>query len=256
MSHAHRYYENVYPTLDDTVIVQVKSVTDMGVYVSLLEYGDIEGMIPIDEMTHRRKKKAVRVGKVEVAVVRHLDEEKGYIDLSKKQVSIEEIVKCEQRWNEAKWVHRVVGHVASVSGKSLGELYHDVVWPLYRSHGNAYRAITEGNAPEPFLEATKVFLQQRERKIRADIDVICYRYDGIDSIKEALLAGLSVAKSDQSESVSIRLDATPSYMVTLSTNDIEKGIELVTRVCEKITRCIASLGGHAEVRTPAYCYES
>jgi translation initiation factor 2 alpha subunit (eIF-2alpha) len=38
-------YENKYPEADDLAVVQVKLVAEMGAYVSLLEYNNIEGMI-------------------------------------------------------------------------------------------------------------------------------------------------------------------------------------------------------------------
>jgi len=39
-----RMYEEKYPNVDDLVVVQVKQVTEMGAYVSLLEYDNIEGL--------------------------------------------------------------------------------------------------------------------------------------------------------------------------------------------------------------------
>ena len=38
-----RFYEQRYPTLEDTVMVNVRSIADMGAYVHLLEYNNIEG---------------------------------------------------------------------------------------------------------------------------------------------------------------------------------------------------------------------
>lgn len=38
-----RYYEQQYPDVEDIVVVQVKSIAEMGAYVSLLEYNDVEG---------------------------------------------------------------------------------------------------------------------------------------------------------------------------------------------------------------------
>jgi hypothetical protein len=38
-----RYYEQQYPEVEDIVVVQVKKIAEMGAYVSLLEYNDIEG---------------------------------------------------------------------------------------------------------------------------------------------------------------------------------------------------------------------
>lgn len=49
-----RMYSNQFPEVDDLVMVHVKSVAEMGAYVSLLEYNNIEGMILLSELSRRR----------------------------------------------------------------------------------------------------------------------------------------------------------------------------------------------------------
>lgn len=102
-----RYYENKFPEVDECVVVEVKSIEQMGAYVALKEYNNIEGMILLSELSRRRIRsinKIIRVGKLEVVVVLRVDKEKGYIDLSKRRVTEEDVMKCEQRYNKAKAV--------------------------------------------------------------------------------------------------------------------------------------------------------
>lgn len=117
-----RMYEKKYPDVDELVVVNVKSIAEMGAYVSLLEYNNIEGMILLSELSRRRIRsisKLIRVGRQEVVVVLRVDKEKGivlahllnqtnlltgYIDLSKRRVSPEEVVKCEEKYNKSKAV--------------------------------------------------------------------------------------------------------------------------------------------------------
>lgn len=73
-------------------------------------------------------------------MVIRVDKEKGYIDLSKRRVDPEDIVKCEERFNKAKAVHSVLRYVAEQAGRSLESLYETVGWPLYRKYGHAYDA--------------------------------------------------------------------------------------------------------------------
>jgi translation initiation factor 2 subunit 1 len=40
-----RYYNQKFPEIDDVVMVNVRSIAEMGAYVSLLEYDNIEGMV-------------------------------------------------------------------------------------------------------------------------------------------------------------------------------------------------------------------
>ncbi|TFK46767.1 hypothetical protein OE88DRAFT_1666977 [Heliocybe sulcata] len=111
-----RYYEQRYPEVDELVMVQVRQIAEMGAYVKLLEYDNIEGMILLSELSRRRIRsiqKLIRVGRNEVVVVLRVDKEKGYIDLSKRRVSPEDIVKCEERYMKSKTVASILRHVAS-----------------------------------------------------------------------------------------------------------------------------------------------
>jgi hypothetical protein len=64
----------------------------------------------------------------------------GYIDLSKRRVDPEDVVKCEERYNKAKAVHSVLTHVAKTHNMPVEELCKKVGWPLYRKFGHAYDA--------------------------------------------------------------------------------------------------------------------
>lgn len=57
-------YEAKFPEVDDVVMVQVKSIAEMGAYVSLLEYNNIEGMILLSELSRRRIRSITKLIKV------------------------------------------------------------------------------------------------------------------------------------------------------------------------------------------------
>ena len=67
-----RYYEQRYPEVDELVMVQVRQIAEMGAYVKLLEYDNIDGMILLSELSRRRIRsiqKLIRIGRNEVVVV-------------------------------------------------------------------------------------------------------------------------------------------------------------------------------------------
>lgn len=75
-----RFYKEKYPEVEDVVMVNVLSIAEMGAYVYLLEYNNIEGMILLSELSRRRIRsinKLIRVGKTEPVVVIRVDKEKG-----------------------------------------------------------------------------------------------------------------------------------------------------------------------------------
>eukprot|EP01084_Bolivina_argentea_P131246 231682_1 len=100
-----RTFAKEWPEVDDLVVVQVNSIVDMGAYCSLLEYNGIEGMILMSELSRRRIRsvnRLIRVGRQEIVAVLRVNKEKGYIDLSKKRVSPEEVLQVEAKWNKSK----------------------------------------------------------------------------------------------------------------------------------------------------------
>ena len=138
-----RFYESVYPAAEDLVIVKVNNVAEMGAYVSLLEYNNIEGMILLSELSRRRIRsinKLIRVGRTEVVVVLRVDREKGYIDLSKRRVSPEDIARMEEKYTKSRAVHSIMRHVSETAGVRLIELYERFGWDLYKRFGHAYDA--------------------------------------------------------------------------------------------------------------------
>jgi translation initiation factor 2 subunit 1 len=64
----------------------------------------------------------------------------GYIDLSKRRVSPEDIVKCEERYNKSKMVHSILRHVSEKTETPIEQLYESIGWPLNRKYGHAVDA--------------------------------------------------------------------------------------------------------------------
>lgn len=264
MSSSHcRFYENQYPEVDEVVMVNVQEIAEMGAYVKLLEYDNIEGMVLLSELSRRRIRsiqKLIRVGKNEVAVVLRVDKEKGYIDLSKRRVSAEDIVKCDERYNKSKAVHSILRHCAEKFNISLEELYLSIGWPLSRKYGHAYDAfkisITDPSVynditppTEQILEELKLYISRRLTpqaiKIRADVEVSCFSYEGIDAIKRALSEAESVS-NDQMQ-VKAKLVAAPLYVISCQALDKAQGVQLLNEAIEKIHKSIEASGGVCKV---------
>jgi translation initiation factor 2 subunit 1 len=258
-------YENKLPEVDDLVMVNVKSIAEnrLGAYVSLLEYNNVEGMILFSELSRRRIRsisKLIRVGRQEVVVVLRVDKEKGYIDLSKRRVSPEDVGKCEEKYNKSKAVHSIMRHVAELTKKSTEELYKSFGWPLYKKFGHAYEAFNlaindpsildvyniEPSVKEEVLKVIKRRLAPQACKLRADFEVTCFEYDGIDSIKAALLKGQNSAHSDIQ--IKIKLVAPPLFVMISTTHDKELGIQVLNEALEKIATEIKAAKGTLTIK--------
>lgn len=270
-------YEQQYPDVDDVVMVQVKSIAEMGAYVSLLEYNGIEGMILLSELSRRRIRsisKLIKVGRQECVMVVRVDKEKGYIDLSKRRVSPEDMSKCEDKYNKSKMVHSIMRHVAETTPALLEDLYTQFGWPLYKTYGHAFEAFkqlvqepesifstfrgADGELPAPLnnVDVREALLKNIQRrmtpqplKIRADIELTCFQYDGVLHIKEAMRAG---EKGGTEECpVKVKLVAPPLYVLTTQTLEKDLGIATLTEAIKLMTKSIEGAKGKLVVKEEA-----
>lgn len=307
-----RYYEKPLPDIDEVVMCQVRQIAEMGAYVKLLEYDNAEGMILLSELSRRRIRsiqKLIRVGRNEVVVVLRVDKEKGeftnaktqerttsgqgayrctferchegYIDLSKRRVSADDVIKCEERYNKSKAVQSILAHVAgklstgeTAAGSShiseageakLKELYEQVAWPLDKNFGHSYDAfklaVSEPEVvfgmPEIKDKVDSIVIKELQAniarrltpqpvKIRADVEVTCFGYEGIDAIKKALLK--AEALSNEMVPIKVKLVAPPLYVLVSHSTDKTGGIALLEQALKEIETEIKKEGGAVNVK--------
>lgn len=261
-----RMYENPYPEVNDLVMVTVKRIAEMGAYVSLNEYNGVEGMVLLSELSRRRIRsvqRLIRVGKTEVVVVLRVDKDKGYIDLSKRRVSPEEAEKFEERFNKSKTVHSILRHVAEKNDTELEELYKNVGWPLYRKFGHAFDAfkmilsepetvwgaLEQQPSDELKADITQSIVRRltpQKVKIRSDIEVACFDYEGIDAVKRALGAGESVSTNEIQ--IKAKLVAPPLYVLMTQCMEKAKGLELMNSAITKIEEVIKAANGQLVIK--------
>lgn len=275
-----RFYEERFPEVDDVVMVQVRSIAEMGAYVSLLEYGNIEGMILLSELSRRRIRsvqKLIKVGRQEPVMVLRVDREKGYIDLSKRRVSPEDLQKCEEKFAKSKLVHTIMRHVAETTGTDLEELYTQIGWPLYKLYGHAHDAfrqmitdeesdvifqrvkdecnngqdiaILTPDVKEGLLKNIRRRLTPQPIKIRADVEMTCFNYNGIEHIKTAMRAAQGC--STEENEIKMRLVAPPLYVLTTMTLNKNKGIALLNEAVEVCQKSIEGNKGQMRVKEAA-----
>ncbi|KAL3834815.1 hypothetical protein ACJIZ3_009551 [Penstemon smallii] len=278
-----RMYEAKYPEVDHAVMIQVKSMTESCAYVSLLEYNNIEGMILFSELSRRRIRsinKLIKVGRIEPVLVLRVNKEKGYVDLSKSRVSEEDILGCEERFNNSKLVHSIMRHVAEALKADLEDLYVHVGWPLYRKYGHAIEAfkvivsdpdsvlnsltrevkeigpdgqevikvvpaITE-EIKDALVKNIRRRMTPQPLKIRADVEMKCFQFDGVLHIKEAMRKAEAAGNKDCL--VKIKLVAPPAYVLNTLTLDKEQGIAILNKAIEACRKQIELHKGKLTVK--------
>ena len=83
-------------------------------------------------------------------------------------------------------------------------------------------------------------------KVRADVEVKCFAYAGIEAIRRALQAGEDV--STESVQIAVRLVAPPLYVMTTTSTDKNAAIEVMEKAVEAIGEVITKEGGDLTVK--------
>merc|ERR1712130_1084670 len=234
------------------------------------EYSNIEGMILLSELSRRRIRsinKLIRVGRTEPVVVIRVDKDKGYIDLSKRRVSKEDIERCTEKYSKAKAVNSIVRHVAEILGfktnEELEDLYKKTAWYFEtksKKQGTAYDYFKQSvsdptllndlgldeNMKAVLVENIQRKLTQQAVKIRADFECSCFTYEGIDAVKDALRAG--IAAGNPEIPIRINLIAPPVYVMTCSTPERSDGLALLNEGCKVVEEKIKAAGGNFAIQ--------
>ncbi|XP_041429352.1 eukaryotic translation initiation factor 2 subunit 1 isoform X1 [Xenopus laevis] len=261
-----RFYRKQRPIVDDVVMVKVLAIFEYGAYVMLLEYNGIKGMIYLKELSSKRIRSVKRILKLHRKVclkVIKVDQDTGYIYLSKRRVTPEQVKKCEDKYKKSKTIFRIMCQVATVLGNTedaeLESLCARTAWVFddkYNSPGyGAYAAFQHAVFDPSVLDG--LTLKEEERrvlidtincrlvppvlKMQADVEVACYRYEGIDAVKDALRAGLSC--STENMPIKINLIASPCYAISTTTQKREEGLFALNRAMQVIKEKIEEKKG-------------
>lgn len=264
-----RFYANEFPEIEDTVIVKVVKIAEMGAYVTLSEYDNKEGMILLSELSRRRIRsvnKLIRVGRSECVIVIRVDQDKGYIDLSKRRVYSKDLIQCEDRFARAKAINSILRHVAEQLGytksEELEELYDKTAWHFDRKmkkKAGAYdvftKALTDATVFDEceidqkvrgkLLDEIRKKLTPKALKIRSDIEVSCFSYEGVEAVKKALIAGKRFSTEEMP--IKINLIAAPLFVVTAQTMNREEGIDAVQKALDAIKTTVESHKGSFKI---------
>jgi len=265
-----RFYENEFPEVNEIVIVKIQELNDFCAFVHLLEYNR-PASIQFTEISNRRLRSTpsslLKIGKQDVMQVLRVDEEKGYIDLTKKNVDVKEVAECTKKYNKSKSVHSTLSNVIMNLEKqgnniSIEDLYSNLIWPIYRSDKYEHpleafdAALSDPNVLDEFgiesdvkqllLKDISHHFNRKQIKVQATVEVTCFAYEGIDAIIPSLLAGRKIG-TDKGTEVKITLISTPVYSLTTSARDTASGVALLQASIQAITEEITKRKGNCKV---------
>ncbi|KAH9385446.1 translation initiation factor 2 subunit 1 [Nematocida major] len=260
ISQAHRYYYEKCPKEGDVVIGRIKSFEDIGAYITLPEYNNIEGLIIYSELTKKRTRniqKLIKVGTLEGFLVLKVDKEKGYIDLSKKRAQYEDKVAAFERYYKGKISHNFMQSISVKCECPLDILYTKFGWAAESEFGSLYKCFREVLLGEHVLQKkmdrcefiTDSLLDEIEDlvkqkfvvpkiKVRADAETKCNRGNGVLVIK----AILTKIEREYPE-VDVSLISSPVFSFSIMSEDDETGGKILEDLLTKLEKRVVQEHG-------------
>jgi len=260
-----RFYENELPEVNEIVMCRIDSVGEHSAQVKLLEYGQQEASLPFTELSNRRLRQVpssiLKLGKNEVLSVLRVDTGKGYIDLTRKNITPEEVEACHQKYNKAKTVHSIMVRLAEMQHLNLPALYETIIWPMYKQEKDPLEVFKAAIGDAAVLkdipnltDEQRDFLHKEIRhrltpqdlKISATIELTCFTPEGIDAIIPALKAGRDV--STEQNKIQIHVLSSPLYTVHVMTKDKDQGIKAIQTAIDRIQAEITKRKGSLAIK--------
>jgi len=260
-----RFYENELPEVNEIVMCRIDSVGEHSAQVKLLEYGQQDASLPFTELSNRRLRQVpssiLKLGKNEVLSVLRVDTDKGYIDLTRKNITPEEVEACHQKYNKSKTVHSIMCRLAEMQHINLPTLYETIIWPMYKQDKDPLEifksAISDvtmlkelpnlSDVQRDFLhKEIKHRLTPQDLKISSTIELTCFTPEGIDAIIPALKAGREV--STEQNKIEIHVLSSPLYTIHVMTKDKDTGIKALHSAIERIQNEITKRKGSLTVK--------
>ncbi len=248
-----------YPEANEFVVGTVKKVKNFGAFVMLDEYPGKEGFVHISEVASGWVKHIgdyVRDGQRTVFKVLGVDESKGHIDLSLKDVNEHRRRDKIKEWKEENRACKLMEAVAKRVGKSPDELMEDFGYNLIAEYGTIYAAFEQAVIDPSEIDipeyAYQVFLDVANENVEipfvwmsSEVKINSNASDGVERIKRALSESIKTRYDDVD--IEVRYLGAPDYMIRVKAPDYKIAQRELEIAMERAIEGIKKEGGEGGV---------
>lgn len=199
-----------YPKISDTVICKVTKINDYGVFVSLLEYDNMEAFVHVSQVSSTWVKNIhnhVKLNQIRAGKVLHIDTYKNQIDLSFNRVTSAEEKRKISDYRLFKRAQSLLSAVAKELSLSEDEVWKDVAEPILEQDPSLYTGFINilkngiNHYPEinkkyetKLLDILNKSITVKDKKIMGILEISNSSENGIEVIKKALAKTISEHK--------------------------------------------------------------
>ena len=246
-----RWYKDK-PDEGDFVVVTLTDVDKNSAYADLEEYGDIQGLIHISEVSRswvQDIRKELDEGEKTVAQV--IDTEGDTPTLSLKRVNDKKKRDTMQRWKKEQKAEKFIEDLADKLGQDKEDVYEDIAFEMQKEFGTSFHGFEIAEAEEDRLlemfdeevvekiqEVSRENIDLRQEKLEGKIEMSFPQGDGLERIKDAL--------SEVEEGVEIKYISAPEYSITAWGRTQELAKKRIDSVVRTVREKVDDLDGQFE----------
>ncbi|MCA9813166.1 MAG: translation initiation factor IF-2 subunit alpha [Nitrosarchaeum sp.] len=242
------------PEQGEIVLATITKIMDHGAYVTLDEYGAIQGFLHISEIAPgwiRSVNKFVKEGEKKVLLVKKVNPDRGDIDLSLKQVSNDQKkqkLKEVKKFEKGRTLLQSVKEKADLADSDIEKL-EDSIYSKFDSVYDAFIEIgRKGVETVKDLKLNKKTLAAVEEvcskiklpsvEIRGIMEITNNRSDGVEVIKKSLLDAI---KKDPT--IDITYLGAPKYRLAITADDFKTAEKVLKPIIEEIQKKVEKNNG-------------
>mmetsp|Transcript_3195 Transcript_3195/g.10806 ORF Transcript_3195/g.10806 Transcript_3195/m.10806 type:complete len:269 (-) Transcript_3195:4256-5062(-) len=251
-----RLYENIVPSVGEIVQGLVREIKSFGSYVELYEYGNIESMLLFSEISRKKIKfikKFVKEGNKEILVVIRTFPEKGYIDVSKKQITQNEMNSMSYKSNFNRIFLSLLNDLKRIKKLSIEDFNIRLSWiisrkfnhptsgflKLFNNDANFFKSLDyKKDEYIRILNYLKTRIHLKIWKIEVQFQFLSFEVDGLDKIKK-INEYLKIFNSLNSGR--IRINSSPNYSLVVETKSYKNALNEIKQFFLKMKFFIANL---------------
>jgi len=240
------------PEWGELVLCTVDRVTPFAAWCKLDEY-EAEGMIHVSEVSGKWVhdiREFVKPKKQYVAKVVKVDYQKNIVNLSLKRVSRNDEKQKLNSYRRSQRAEKMLELAAKELGKTLEQAYEEVGYLLQEKFGELYVALEEAKESkdnllkkgvgkewvDAIVDIVEKNLQEKEKIIKADLELKSYEPDGIKKIKEIL------ADIEKKTGAKVKYISAPNYRIEVIGKDPKTTEKKLVQELEKVVQLMKQNG--------------
>lgn len=250
-------YEREWPDEGELVVCTVTNVKDFVAFVTLDEYNEREGLIPIAEVARgwiKHIRDFVREGQKVVCKVLHVNKSRGHIDLSLKDVNDHQRKEKINEWKTEQKARRWIEFVSEASGASIDDLErkfyteYGALFPVFEDVLTDEEATIKKLGLEKKVADSLVTIANDNVKlpkvtISGTLILTSNKPDGVNVIRRALRS--AQPKVDDVE-IELFYIGAPKYRVKVTAPDYKSAEKAINKVARAAIGVVERADGYGE----------